>query len=97
MPRITRRLEEPNLVGGLDPNRQPGPLAAALVEWHNAAVNQYGSDSGLFHAFCPETGVCAQVNDGSHGFLSGTVVSRLAWGRIDVAFAQRLLEADGYA
>ncbi len=95
MPKITRRLEEPRIV--FIAKNPPGPLAAALVEWHNAAVNQFGSDSGLSHAFDPETGVCAQVNDGAHGFLPGTVVSRLSWGRIDAALAQRLLEADGYA
>lgn len=93
MPKITRRIEEPNL----DTNNTPGPNATSLAYCHNDAVEEYGSDSGLFHAFDPEAPGTASVGDGVRGFPRGTVVSRLSWGRIDARLAQALLDQDGVA
>lgn len=92
--KVTRRLEEPRFHGTA--KRQPGILAGHLAERHNHAVNQYGSDSGGFHAFDPETMGTAGVFDGGP-FPDGTIVTRLAWGHISVGLAQRLLEGDGVA
>lgn len=88
----TRRIDEPR---GLPIARhEPGVAAEALAEAHNVAVRTYGSDSGGFHAFDPTTNLSADVWDGQGGFPTGTVVTRLAWGRIDARTAQRILEAD---
>jgi hypothetical protein len=89
---ITRQLEQPRGVNLA--RNQPGRLAEALADAHNDAVRAYGSDSGGKHAFDPTTAASAGVWD-SPPFPDGTVVTRLAWGRIDAALAQRLLEADG--
>lgn len=92
--RVTRRLEAPR--GYATAARFPGSLAAALADAHNGAVRRYGSDCGGFHAFDPQTKASAGVWDaGPPGFPHGTVVTPLAWGRIDAWMAQRALEADG--
>lgn len=88
----TRRLDQPR---GLPiAKQQTGMTAAALASAHNAAVREYGSDSGGYHAFDPTTRLSAGVWDGVDGFPSGSVVTPLAWGRIDADIAQRILEAD---
>lgn len=90
---VIRRLEEP---WGLPTARWiPTPLAGILADAHNAAVWQYGSDCGGFHAFDPESRSSAGVWDGRGGFPSGTVVTKLAWGRIDAETAQRVLQSEG--
>jgi hypothetical protein len=94
---VTRRLEDPHgkLPGSLTRN-EPGPTAQALADAHNEAVRVYGSNSGGWHAHDPHARSTAGVYDGDP-FPKGTVVSALAWGRIDERIAQRLLELDGAA
>ena len=92
--KVTRRLEEPRFLGNAE--REPGTLAGYLAERHNHAVNQYGSNSGGFHAFDPDMMGTAGVFDGSP-FPASTVVTRLAWGHISPEIAQRVLESDGVA
>jgi hypothetical protein len=89
--KVTRQIERP-MPGIL--RGEPSDLAAQLMAAHNAAVRAYGSDSGGFCAFEPTTRSWS-VWDGSDGFPNGTVVTRLAWGRLDARLAQRLLEGDG--
>lgn len=91
--KVTRRLEEPRIIAA---NRFiPTPLAGTMADAHNAAVREYGSDSGGRCAFDP-TSRTWSVWDGSDGYPDGTVVTRLEWGRIDAKLAQCLLEGDGY-
>jgi hypothetical protein len=92
---VTRRLEEPTgkLMGSLTRN-EPGTAAQALADAHNEAVQVYGSNSGGWHAYDPQSASTAGVYGGAP-FPDGTVVSALAWGRIDEQIAQRLLELDG--
>lgn len=92
-PHVTRRLTEPR--GYSTPQRPPGPTAHALAQAHNEAVRNYGSDCGGYHAFQPSTSVSDGVWTGEGGYPSGSVVTALAWGRIDTRTAQRVLEADG--
>jgi hypothetical protein len=90
---VTRRLDEPRLLS-LPSQRTPTLLAGLLAEAHNQAVRDYGSDCGGFHAFDPIARESGGVWESGGGFPDGTVVSRLAWGRIDAFLAQRLLDAD---
>lgn len=94
--KVTRRLTEPASWLQAAPEREPGVLADALAVDHNRAVTQYGSNSGGWHVFDPETRATRGVCDGGP-FPDFSVVSNLAWGRITVEFAQRLLEYDGAA
>lgn len=89
---VTRRLTEPRFIHAA--RRDPGVLAEALAESHNRAVAEYGSNSGGWHAFDPASGDTAGVFDAGP-YPDGTVVSDLAWGRIDPTTAQCLLEMDG--
>lgn len=91
--KVTRRLTNPHLVPS---TREPGKKAHALAWLHNAAVREYGSNSGGFHAFDPDTQTTAGVYD-EGPFPDGTVVSRLEWGQLSAEEAQRLLEGDGAA
>lgn len=93
---VTRRLDEPRLFS-LPGQRTPTPLAGLLAEAHNQAVREYGSDCGGFHAFDWTARESAGVWESGSTFPDGTVVSRLAWGRIDAFLAQRLLDADAVA
>lgn len=89
----TRRFEPPY---DLRPaKKSPGPLADALYVTHNDAVSEYGSDSGGYLAFDPQTLTSAGVWDGQGGFPANTVVTRLSWGHIDLDMAQQILERDG--
>lgn len=90
--KVTRRLTNPRLV----PSGEPGQKAHALAWLHNTAVREYGSNSGGFHAFNPDTQTTAGVYDDGP-FPDGTVVSRLEWGQLSAEEAQRLLEVDGAA
>jgi hypothetical protein len=91
---VTRRLTEPRLDG--PPMNAPGATAELLAGAHNRAVQTYGSNSGGWHAFDPLTVTTAGVFD-EGPFPSGTVVSNLAWGLINLELAQLLLEYDGAA
>lgn len=89
---VIRQLVEPR---GLPiAKRQPSFLAWALHLAHNAAVRAHGSDSGGYHAFDSATRESAGVWSGPE-FPAGSVVTPLAWGRIDAGIAQRVLEGDG--
>lgn len=90
--KVTRRLEEPRL--SLPPKRPPDCNAEALTEAHNAAVKAYGSDCGGWHAYDYDRSETVGVfSDGP--FPKDSVVTPLAWGRIDTKLAQRVLEYDG--
>jgi hypothetical protein len=94
----TRRIEQPDRGGIMKVYtalHRPSTLALLLVECHNKAVRAYGSDCGGFHTFDPQQCQSAGVWDGTDGFPDGSVVTPLAWGLIDEALAQRVLEADG--
>lgn len=91
--KVTRRLEEPRITVA---NRFiPTPLAGTMADAHNAAVREYGSDSGGCCAFDPVAKTwTVWASNGS--YPRDTVVTRLSWGRIDAKLAQCLLEGDGY-
>lgn len=91
---VTRQLREPDSWLLTPPNRLPTPAADYLADHHNKAVTGWGSNSGGWHVFDPCSMASLGVFDGGP-FPDGTVVSDLAWGRIDSVFAQRLLEYDG--
>ncbi|HEY6115920.1 MAG TPA: hypothetical protein VI172_08180 [Candidatus Dormibacteraeota bacterium] len=66
------------------------------MDRHNAALREHGSDSGLKHAFNPETAeTIGTYADGP--YPDGSVITHLAWGRISASLAQRVLELDGLA
>jgi hypothetical protein len=92
---VTRRLTEPSFWLRHQPVNKPGDMAEALADLHLQAVQQYGSNSGGYHAFDPKTMTTAGVFESGSVFPDGTVVSDLAWGRITTTLAQRLLEYDG--
>ncbi|MET0417297.1 MAG: hypothetical protein ABW022_14895 [Actinoplanes sp.] len=91
--KVTRRLHEPPSWLLSSPQKLPTPAADYLTDHHNKAVAAYGSNSGGWHAFDPYAMSSLGVFDGGP-FPEGSVVSELAWGRIDPVFAQRLLEMD---
>lgn len=93
---VTRRLTEPDRGLLTNPEHPVSNHAYHLAEGHNAAVREYGSNSGGWHAYDPELPGTVGVFDGGP-FPPGSVVSNLAWGRIDAQLAQRLLEHDGVA
>jgi hypothetical protein len=89
----TRRIEQPT---GLPVS--PGVVtmkAEALAAAHNKAVREYGSDSGGYHAFDPSSSLSAGVWERGSIFPHHTVVTPLAWGRIDRQLAQRVLHSEG--
>jgi hypothetical protein len=88
---VTRQLERPLMLHSA--RRKPGTLATALADTHNEAVRRFGSDCGGWHVFNPATRTSEGVWDGD--FPRDTVVTPLAWGRIDARTAQRVLEGDG--
>jgi hypothetical protein len=93
---VTRRLEDPAVaLLGSGTRNEPGDLARSLMSAHNAAVRAYGSNSGGYVAFDPQTGEVVVLDD--EPFPRGTAVSWLSWGVIDEGTAQRLLEMDGIA
>lgn len=92
--KVTRRIEEPRIVGSLE--RQPGVTAQAFADAHNQAVRQYGSNSGGRHAFHVPTRESAGVWDGTTSYPADTVVTSLSWGHLSTDLAQRLLTGDGW-
>lgn len=96
--KVTRRLQDPStsVMGGLRRN-EPGDLAETLAALHNRAVQEYGSNSGGVHAFNPDTRATEGVYESGGTYPRNTVVTQLAWGKISVELAQRILELDGLA
>lgn len=96
--KVTRRLQDPSssAMSGLR-RREPGELAEILAAAHNKAVQEYGSNSGGVHAFNPETRTTEGVYESGGTYPRDTVITSLAWGKISVELAQRLLEMDGVA
>ncbi len=89
----TRRIEQPT---GLPFIRGVVTMKAeALAAAHNKAVREYGSDSGGYHADDPTTRQTAGVWESGSPFPRQTVVTPLAWGRIDAQLAQRVLQSEG--
>lgn len=96
-PHITRRVEQPPGYYLEPPRRTVVGLAAALAVAHNQALKVYGSDCGGSHAFDPVHGTTIGVFPAGGVYPQGSVVTSLAWGRIDTRLAQRVLELDGLA
>ena len=96
-PKVTRRLEDPRgFVTGsrrCTPTNWPKPSSKLTTPPCSATAQTLGG----VHAFDPETVTTEGVYESGGIYPRHTVITRLAWGKIDPELAQRILEMDGVA